>query len=633
MKPRSLILLVASILAIAPLTATTPTFGQNLTTAQGPANSRADRARAAASRLTGIPANRLSVAKEAPLADTGITRYKLTDAQGKIYGVSLDSSGNPVTQEALARAVQAIDNKGFVGKLEAELANRLTQRSDKPINVIIFLKESAAAPSRGNVQSRTQYQANLNTLKTQNAEIQRAVVNQLKANGQRVLHQSAYAPVVAASVIPSQIQALAARSDVSRVYLERVSKPRLNVSRIVVQANTVNDRGLTGTGQKVGVVEAGRIGTHPNLPPAQRLLCRPDATTSISGHKTQVAGVIQSTHSTNRGVAPGITVIDGIGANYSDSEMIAATDCVIDNGASAINMSFGSETNGVFDAFARYVDKVIYNTGVTISVAVSNVCNNQMGSPEIAFNALAVGAFGDNNTTTFSDDIPACTGAVNFSAYKNPNSPNNDREEPDIVAPGHQILMPINGGGFANNNGTSFAAPHVTGGVGLLAQRKPSLFRQAEEVRAIMMASARHNIEGSSVLSDRDGAGGILLAAADKVAQLDDSKFIVVNNGTAKGEFPVTTTFLASAGQKVRVAIAWSHKMPLGETQTQPTTDLDLKIKLGDTVVAKSVSLDNSYEIVEFTATTTGAYTAEISNYRASAGSEYIGFAVSKSDS
>jgi hypothetical protein len=70
-----------------------------------------------------------------------------------------------------------------------------------------------------------------------------------------------------------------------------------------------------------------------------------------------------------------------------------------------------------------------------------------------------------------------------------------------------------------------------------------------------------------------------------------------------------------------------------GKNQTQPTTDLDLKIKLGDTVVAKSVSLDNSYEIVEFTATTTGAYTAEISNYRASAGSEQIGFAVSKSDS
>ena len=633
MTAKSVLTLVATVFAIAPLTATTVILGQNQTKAQVPTNSRADRARTAASQLSGIPANRLSIAKEAPLADTGITRYKLTDAQGKIYGVSLDRSGNIVTQDALDKAVQAIDNKGFVGKLEADLAKRLSQRADSPINVIIFLKDSAAAPLRGNVKSRTQQQANLNTLRTRNAEIQRAVVNQLKANGQRVLHQSAYAPVVAASVIPSQIQALAARSDVSRVYLERVGKPRLNVSRVVVQANTVNDRGLTGSGQRVAVVEAGKIGTHPNLPPSQRLLCRPNATTYVSYHKTQVAGVIQSTDSTNRGIAPGITVIDGIGADFSDSEMIAATDCVISQGASAINMSFGNETNGVFDAFARYVDKVTYQTGVTISVAVSNICNNKMGSPEIAFNILAVGAFGDNNTTSFGDDVPACTGAVTFSAYKNPNSPNNDREEPDIVAPGHNILMPTNGGGFANSSGTSFAAPHVTGGVGLLAQRKPTLFNQVEEVRAIMMASARHNIEGSTVLSDRDGAGGIMLAAADTVARLEDSKFIVVNNGTAKGEFPVTTTFLASAGQKVRVAIAWSHKMPLGETQTQPTTDLDLKIKQGDTVVAKSVSFDNSYEIVEFTAPSTGAYTAEISNYRASAGSEFIGFAVSKSDS
>ena len=633
MTAKSVLTLVATVFAIAPLTATTVILGQNQTKAQVPTNSRADRARTAASQLSGIPANRLSIAKEAPLADTGITRYKLTDAQGKIYGVSLDRSGNIVTQNALDKAVQAIDNKGFVGKLEADLAKRLSQRADSPINVIIFLKDSAAAPLRGNVKSRTQQQANLNTLRTRNAEIQRAVVNQLKANGQRVLHQSAYAPVVAASVIPSQIQALAARSDVSRVYLERVGKPRLNVSRVVVQANTVNDRGLTGSGQRVAVVEAGKIGTHPNLPPSQRLLCRPNATTYVSYHKTQVAGVIQSTDSTNRGIAPGITVIDGIGADFSDSEMIAATDCVISQGASAINMSFGNETNGVFDAFARYVDKVTYQTGVTISVAVSNICNNKMGSPEIAFNILAVGAFGDNNTTSFGDDVPACTGAVTFSAYKNPNSPNNDREEPDIVAPGHNILMPTNGGGFANSSGTSFAAPHVTGGVGLLAQRKPTLFNQVEEVRAIMMASARHNIEGSTVLSDRDGAGGIMLAAADTVARLEDSKFIVVNNGTGKGEFPVTTTFLASAGQKVRVAIAWSHKMPLGETQTQPTTDLDLKIKQGDTVVAKSVSFDNSYEIVEFTAPSTGAYTAEISNYRASAGSEFIGFAVSKSDS
>jgi hypothetical protein len=146
------------------------------------------------------------------------------DAQGKIYGVSLDSSGNPVTQEALARAVQSLNNRGFVGKLEAELANRLAQRSDQPINLIISLKRMTAAPSRSATQTRTQYEANLRTVKNQNTAIQRSVVNQLNSSGQRVLYQSAYAPMVVASATPEQIQAIAARPDVERIYLEGISQ-------------------------------------------------------------------------------------------------------------------------------------------------------------------------------------------------------------------------------------------------------------------------------------------------------------------------------------------------------------------------------------------------------------------------
>lgn len=598
------------------------------TTAQQSENLRAQKARSQVSQMTRIPAERLTVAQEAPLGDTGIARYKVRDTQGKLHGISLDASGNRLSQEALRQAVQTIENQGFVGKVEAELANLLTQRSNFTINVVVYLKGATIPSVRGSEQTREQDDVNLNTIRFQNAAIQQRVVNHLKSNNLRVLYQAAYASVVAAAVTPEEIKNIAARSDVERIYLDRVAEPRLNVSRIVVQANTVNSRGFTGGGQRVGIVEAGRIGNHPNLPAAQRILCRPGATTAISAHKTQVAGAIQSTDATHRGIAPAITIIDGIGANFSNSEMIAATDCVINNGATAINMSFGSDTNGVFDAFARYVDQVVYKTGRTISVAVSNSCANKMGSPEIAFNVLAVGAFGDNNTTDFSGDIAACSEAVNFSAFYNPNSPNNDREEPDIVAPGHQIVMPTSGGGFVINNGTSFAAPHVTGGVGLLGQRKAV---RAEEVRAIMMASARHNIEGSSRLSERDGAGAIMLAATDKVAASGLSK-LFSNNGAASN-FPINSTFTALAGEKVRVAIAWSHKMPAGNTMTQPTTDLDLTIKdPKGTVTATSSSFDNSYEIVEFSAPVTGTYTATISNHRPSSGNEYIGLAVSKAD-
>ncbi|MGH8655880.1 MAG: PPC domain-containing protein [Gammaproteobacteria bacterium] len=146
------------------------------------------------------------------------------------------------------------------------------------------------------------------------------------------------------------------------------------------------------------------------------------------------------------------------------------------------------------------------------------------------------------------------------------------------------------------------------------------------------MASARHNIEGASRLSDKDGAGGILLAAADRVL-LNSQSFWFTKPGGAAG-FPHNQSFTASAGQKVRVVIVWSHKTPLGNAMTEPTTDLDLTIlRPRGGAVGSSTSFDNNYEIVEFTAPVTGAYTARITNIRASVGMEFIGLAVSRTDS
>lgn len=416
-----------------------------------------------------------------------------------------------------------------------------------------------------------------------------------------------------------------------RFSLEGVSKPRLSVSRVVVQAGTVNARGFTCTGRRLGVVEPNREASHANLPAAQRMICGRTTNTVINGHKTNVAGVMQSTNVTNRGMAPGATLIEGIGNSFSDTEMILAADCVIAANADAVNMSFGQETNGAFNAFARYVDAKVYATGKLIIPAVSNICANRVGSPEIAFNSLAVGGFGDNNTTTFVDDVAACTGAVTFSAFLDPISPGGDREEPDVVAPGRNIFTTNTANGFSNATGTSFAAPHVTAMVTLLTQRDPTLSFQAERSRAIVMASARHNIEGATRLSERDGAGAILMAAADGILVDGLSSYFTPPGGTTG--FPIVRTFTATAGQRIRVVIAWAHKSPGGDTLTQPTTDLDLEV-LGTAgeLVAGSSSFDDNYEIVDFTAPTTGTYTARILNFRSSPEMEFIGFAASRAD-
>jgi hypothetical protein len=145
------------------------------------------------------------------------------------------------------------------------------------------------------------------------------------------------------------------------------------------------------------------------------------------------------------------------------------------------------------------------------------------------------------------------------------------------------------------------------------------------------MAAARHNLEGSARLSDRDGAGGLMIAAADRILRTGQSWFITKPGG-ASG-FPHLQRFWSDAGTRVRVALAWSHKMPLGRSSTQPTTDLDLVVLAPDgSVMARSGSHDNNYEIVLFRAPVAGQYRARILNRRPSSGSEFIGLAVSRFD-
>lgn len=618
-----------------------------------------EKAREHISKQRGIPKERLNLKKEARLADTDITRFKLIDSDGTIYGVSLDANGNQVSDEVVNKALQAFNNKRFVGKLESDLVELIQKGDNNPIRVAFYLKDDAiSTPFQGN--TREERQNHLKKRRNRYAEIHKPLIDELNAKGQTVLYQSEYSPIIFAIVTPDVIKEIARRPDVERVYLGRTSQrgiivvpdpnpspgtpgvvqdvpivqqpSQVDVSPFVIQADIVNSR-LTGAGilQSVGIVERDRIGNHTNLPSTQRELCRPNASTTITQHKTGVTSVIQSNNQFVRGIAKDVTIIDGIMANNQDQESIAAINCVINN-ATATNMSYGFPPYGTFGTLARHLDKIVYDTGATIVVAVSNECNNKVANPEMAFNVIAVGAFGDQDTATRSDDVAPCTGVVTAGSYLNPDSPNGDREEPDVVAPGHNITMLGHGNVYLRDSGTSYAAPHVTAAVALLRQRKPDLFNRPAEVRAIIMASARHNLEGSSRLSDRDGAGGIMLAAADTIAATNGASDHIIVDG-ALSNFPITRNFTATNGQRVRVAISWDHKMPLGQNMSEPTTDLDLTVSCGSTIVGDSTSFDNNHEIVEFTAANCpGGYKATINNFRHSPGLEQIGFAVSRTD-
>lgn len=198
------------------------------------------------------------------------------------------------------------------------------------------------------------------------------------------------------------------------------------------------------------------------------------------------------------------------------------------------------------------------------------------------------------------------------------------------------------------DNGTSYAAPQVSGLAALLMQRNGQVYNYPLAVKSIIMATAVHNIEGARRLSDEDGAGGIDAALADAVVQTQANDgvqcaspcwwaFNTTSGNPGVGDDKVQT-FTAIRGERIRVAISWwsAAGAPLpypGIGIDKLATNFDLRVyKPSDnnTPVATSTSVDNNFEIVEFTAPETGAYAIRVRKQSASENNNALGIAWSK---
>lgn len=571
-----------------------------------------------------------------PLSGKTAYEIKLTDSSGVMYGVTLNGSGQEVSSGKLRTDEQAV-YKARYGKLSQNLANKIANASqNQPIKVMLWLKAPSSSqvqrPASSNNGRSAVSQAQVNTF-YQQVDAQRAaaiqpvvnsVASRVTALGTNVTTEK-YSPVVYATLTPQAIRQVAQLSEVDQVYEVTQMKPTMEFARKSVLADIVESRGITGSGIRVGEIEVGgRINTaNPYLAGVTQ-----DTTYScLHPHAAAVAGDIRSTHPTVRGVAPNVSLWIGGSCGGWFNELTNRSTAAADWGARVFNLSLGGESNLVVDGFAKYYDDLVINRFRTVVVAAGNEGdgNGNVLTPGVAYNIITVGSFDDKNNPNWSDDVMSW-----FSSWRNPKSTYGDRQKPEVAAPGQNIDSTINSAPWIGNtgSGTSYASPIVAGIAAQLIQRSPSLGPWPEQVKAIIMTSAVHNIEGNTRLSEYDGAGGVAADRADDIA-----RGVGGNSGArgyacdANASLDVATISL-TAGQRTRATIVWDNNPEYSDYANRPSADLDFQIvNASDQVVTSSSSFDNTYEIVDFTPSTSGTYKLRVKKWRCDLTPKYLGWA------
>jgi subtilisin family serine protease len=432
----------------------------------------------------------------------------------------------------------------------------------------------------------------------------------------RVKHADEYVPVITVEIPNAMLQELEALPEVGRIFDNAQAVPTLATSIPTIKAQKVWNAGFTGSSVKVAVVEVPYLdgnsavsGPNPYLIAAS--FFNPSFT-APGTHAVGVAGVICSTQPVFKGVSYGVTTGNLLSGNAStgfSDQANAATGWAAGQGASVINQSYADTVpNGQLNILSWYDDYIVTQYFCTITPGAGNTPPGPVGNPAIAYNVIGTGAFAHSGTPDWADDVMA-----SYSAFGNPISAHSDREKPDVAAPGNMTTLrevndPVSGW-LKSWAGTSFAAPHAAGTAVLLMSKKPSLKTYPETVKAIIMASAVHNIEGSSRLSDKDGAGGIQAKAAYDVVANGWHSASWVSNGCA--DLSNAPALFATTGQTVRVVISWLVPIDANFT-TYTFADADLTVSNpSHSQTWTSASFDNNFGIVEFTAPQTGVYTVQ----------------------
>lgn len=268
-----------------------------------------------------------------------------------------------------------------------------------------------------------------------------------------------------------------------------------------VNAPAAWEDGFTGKGINIAVLDTG-IAEHPDLVISGGVSKIPNHPSFLddNGHGTHVAGIIGARNNDFGivGVAPeanlfSVKVLDHNGVGLV-SHFVAGIDWAIENNMDIVNISLGRARHS--NSLKNVVEKA-YNKGVLVVAAAGN-SGGEIEFPAIYGAAIAVSAINSNHQL------------ASFSARG---------ASIEITAPGVNVLSTYLNNSYARMDGTSMAAPYVTGVLALLKEANPHASHT--EIRTILHQTA---IDIGTVGRDQHFGYGIAQAPTKLVLKEGDRR-------------------------------------------------------------------------------------------------------------
>jgi len=511
-------------------------------------------------------------------------------------------------------------------KISDDLLSIIEKSPESQVKIIVYLnndklnKEINIFNVNDNTSSLEKYRSSLYNLQLhENTPLIDHVSDEIIKLGGEILGSSVILNAISVKIKAKNIVLVSKLPHVIKIEKNFQIKTRLNYSIPSITNYTGSDPAFrwnynlyNGSGIIVGVIDTGIYKSHPAL--AGKVIQEKDFTggsnpNDLDGHGTHVAGIIASSNSLYRGVAPGVNLINikslntaGVGNSF---QVIQGVEwALIENNFSIdiLTMSAGAtvEANGT-NGFACFVDYVVkYYKVIWVNAAGNNgPSSKSLDVPADAYNCISVGNIDDGNNIDRSSDTIASSSS---------RGPTWDipRIKPDIVAPGQNIISCNNGIGFVSKSGTSMATPHVAGAAALLWQyyKKNSIPGISENnypmlIKAILLHTAED--KGTPGPDYSYGYGYLDIVAANKFSKYGHA---LIDSFNSFGSSVYKYKFVITKNSKFNISLLWykdatydlTHHLYTG-WQNNAITNLNLFIENANfQTIASSASLYDNFE-------------------------------------